>query len=49
MSNITLLPGYETLLFNEVYDDAGTFLYYYKHSGIPTTISDENARTLYYL
>lgn len=49
MSNVQLLPGYETELFCDVYDDVGTFLYYYGHSGIPTTISQDNARILYYL
>lgn len=42
-------PRYDTKLFTEIYDDAGTFVYYYKHCGIPTTISDSNCNTLYYL
>ena len=42
-------PRFDTKLFTEIYDDAGTFVYYYKHCGIPTTISDSNCNTLYYL
>jgi len=49
MSNVRMIPQYDTKLFTEVFDDAGTFVYYYKNIGIPTTISDANARTLYYL
>ena len=49
MSNVNMIPQYDTKLFTEVFDDAGTFVYYYKNIGIPTTISDANARTLYYL
>lgn len=48
MSN-SMIPQYDTKLFTEIFDDAGTFVYYYKNIGIPTTISDTNARTLYYL
>ena len=44
-----MIPQYDTKLFTEVFDDAGSFVYYYKNIGIPTTISDANARTLYYL
>ena len=49
MSNVRMIPQYDTKLFTEVFDDAGTFVYYYKHIGIPTTISEQNAFTLYYL
>ena len=42
-------PRFDTKLFTEIYDDAGTFVYYYKHCGIPTTISDSSCNTLYYL
>ena len=45
----SMIPQYDTKLFTEVFDDAGSFVYYYKNIGIPTTISDANARTLYYL
>lgn len=48
MSNETY-PRFDTKLFTDIYDDAGTFVYYYKHCGIPTTISDSNCNTLYYL
>ena len=44
-----MIPQYDTKLFTEVFDDAGTFVYYYTNIGIPTTISDANATTLYYL
>jgi len=44
-----MIPQYDTKLFTEVFDDAGTFVYHYNHIGIPKTISDANARTIYYL
>ena len=44
-----MIPQYDTKLFTDIFDDAGTFVYYYKHIGIPTTISEQNAFTLYYL
>lgn len=44
-----MIPQYDTKLFTDVFDDAGTFLYYYMHIGIPTTISNQSATTLYYL
>ena len=49
MSNVNMIPQYDTKLFTDVFDDAGTFVYHYKHIGIPTTISEQNAFTLYYL
>lgn len=49
MSNVSMIPQYDTKLFVDIFDDAGTFVYYYKHVGIPTTISEQNAYTLYYL
>lgn len=49
MSNVEMIPQYDTKLFTDIFDDAGSFVYYYKNIGIPTTISDANARTLYYL
>ena len=49
MSNVEMIPQYDTKLFTDIFDDAGTFVYYYKNIGIPTTISDQNARTLYFL
>lgn len=47
MSN--MIPRYDTKLFTEIWDEADEFIYDYKHAGIPTTISDSNATTLYYL
>ena len=47
--NREMIPQYDTKLFTDIFDDVGTFVYYYKNIGIPTTISDQNARTLYYL
>ena len=40
---------YNTLLFTDVWDEAKKFVSDYRDSGIPTTISDANAMTLYYL
>ena len=40
---------YNTLLFTDVWDEAGKFVADYNASGIPTTISSNNAMTLYYL
>lgn len=40
---------YNTLLFTDVWDEVAKFVADYKASGIPTTISDANAMTLYYL
>lgn len=47
MSN--MIPRYDTKLFTEIWDEADEFIYDYKHAGIPTTISDSSATTLYYL
>lgn len=47
MSN--MLPRYDTKLFTEIWDDVDGFLYDYQNVGIPTTISNTNATTLYYL
>ena len=43
------MPSYDTKIFTEVYDSADKFVYDYKHVGIPATISDANATTLFYL
>lgn len=40
---------YETVKFTDVYNDATEFLKDYSEVGIPTTISVENATTLFYL
>ena len=47
MSN--MIPQYDTKLFTDIWEEASDFVYDYKHVGIPTTISDTNATTLYYL
>lgn len=47
MSN--MIPRYDTKIFTEIWEEADEFIYDYKHAGIPTTISDSNATTLYYL
>lgn len=42
-------PRYDTKLFTEIYNSAADFVADYKSVGIPTTISDANATTVYYL
>ena len=49
MSNVNMIPQYDTKLFTEIWEDATEFVYDYKHIGIPATISDTNATTLFYL
>ena len=44
-----MIPQYDTKLMTEVWEDAAGFLADYKSVGIPTTISDASATTLYYL
>ena len=44
-----MIPQYDTKLMTEIWDDAASFVYDYKHVGIPTSISDANATTLFYL
>ena len=44
-----MIPQYDTKLMTEVWEDVQDFLYDYQHVGIPTTISNANATTLYYL
>lgn len=44
-----MIPQYDTKIFTDIWDEVDEFLYDYKHVGIPTTISDSNATTLYYL
>ena len=44
-----MIPQYSTLLMTDIWKDSKEFVYDYKHVGIPTTISDTNATTLYYL
>ena len=47
MSN--MIPQYDTKIFTDIWNRVSEFMYDYKHVGIPTTISDSNATTLYYL
>ena len=49
MSNVEMIPQYDTKLFNEIWEDADSFLEDYNNVGIPTTISTQSATTLYYL
>ena len=44
-----MIPQYDTKLMTEVWSDASGFLTDYQNVGIPTTISNQNATTLYYL
>lgn len=49
MSNVEMFPQYDTKLMTEVWSSASEFLTDYQTAGIPTTISVQNATTLYYL
>ena len=49
MNNVEMFPQYDTKLMTEVWSDASGFLTDYQNAGIPTTISNQNATTLYYL
>ena len=49
MINVKMIPQYDTKLMTEVWSDASGFLADYQNVGIPTTISNQNATTLYYL
>lgn len=50
MSNVEpYVAEYSTILMTDVWESAPEFVYDYKHVGIPTTISDANATTLFYL
>ena len=44
-----MFPQYDTRLMTEVWSQASDFLTDYQNAGIPTTISNQNATTLYYL
>lgn len=44
-----MIPQYDTKIFTDIWNRVSEFMYDYKHVGIPTTISDSNATTLYYL
>ena len=49
MSNVEMFPQYDTKLMTDVWSQASDFLTDYQNVGIPTTISNQNATTLYYL
>ena len=49
MINVDMIPQYDTKLMTEVWSQASEFLTDYQNIGIPTTISNQNATTLYYL
>lgn len=44
-----MIPQYDTKLFTDIWDEASKFVTDYTTVGIPTTISQSNAQTLYYL
>lgn len=47
--NNSLYGNYRQVKFTDVFGSADTFLQEYKSNGIPSTIEDEKANTLYYL
>lgn len=47
MSN--MIPRYDTKIFTEIWDEVAEFLLDYHQVGIPATINDTNATTLFYL
>lgn len=49
MSNAYRFPEYDTKLFTEIWEEVSDFLEDYSNAGIPKTISNTNATTLYYL
>ena len=49
MINVEMIPQYDTKLMTEIWSQASEFLNDYQKIGIPTTISNQNATTLYYL
>lgn len=49
MINVDMLPQYDTKLMTDVWSKATDFVVDYQNIGIPTTISVQNATTLYYL
>lgn len=46
---IQMTPQYNTILFSEVWDSIDEFVEDYKNIGLPVTISETSARTLYLL
>ena len=49
MINVEMIPQYDTKLMTDVWSKATDFVADYQNIGIPTTISVQNANTLYYL
>ena len=49
MINVDMIPQYDTKLMTDVWSKAPDFVADYQNIGIPTTISVQNATTLYYL
>lgn len=49
MATAQMIPSYNTLLFTDIYDNVTDFLTDYNGIGLPTTISTNNATTLFYL
>lgn len=52
MSNVQMIPRYDTKIFTEIWEDKDAFLSDYNGAtavGIPSTISTANATLLYYL
>lgn len=45
----SLLPGYATKTFSEIYESVNDFIYDYNNLQIPKIISVDNCSTLYYL
>lgn len=46
---LTMTPQYNTVLFSEVWDSIDEFIEDYKTIGLPVTISETSAKTLYLL
>lgn len=46
---VRMTPAYNTILFTQIYNEVETFIEDYKTNGLPTTITDESATTLFYL
>ena len=44
-----MIPMYNTKKFTDFYSNVDAFLQDYKSNGLPTTISDANAKTLFFL
>ena len=49
MNNCSLYGNYRQVKLTDVWGDVSSFLSEYQNNGIQTTISEQNAKTLYYL